>query len=65
MKEYLDKKINQALHKDEDLDTTLKVLIGTAYIALQGVCFDKDIFLDECIALAYEKMEGDGNDDDN
>ena len=63
MKEYLDRKINHMLHNDEDLETTLKILIGNSYIALQGVCYDKDLFLDECIALAYEKLKEERDED--
>lgn len=58
MKEYLDKKIDVLLSKEDDLEDTLKFLLGYSYISLRTICMNKDIFIDECIALAYDKMKG-------
>jgi len=44
-----------ALHQD-DTDA-IKDAIGDIYITLRGVCLTSDIFLDECIALAYEEIK--------
>ena len=35
----------------------VKDAIGDIYVTLRGVCLTADIFLDECIALAYEEIK--------
>jgi len=42
---------------------TLKLLIGQAYLNLRAICFNNEIFLDECIAIAYEKIKEEKEDD--
>jgi len=60
MKDYLDKKIDHFLSEDNTtLETNeLKELIGDIYISLRLICLEKDLFLDECVALAYDKRFG-------
>ena len=59
MKEYLDKKIDQLLNNEEHnySENEVKEIIGNVYIGLRLICAKQDLFLDECIALAYQKME--------
>jgi len=63
MKEYLDKKIDLLLSEDETPSDTLKLFIGQAYLNLRAICFNNEIFLDECIAIAYEKIKEEKEDD--
>ena len=44
-----------ALNRNDIAD--VKDAIGDIYITLRGVCMTADIFLDECIALAYEEIK--------
>lgn len=64
MKEYLDKKVDTLIHNEEDELELRKLLIGFSYINLRAECMNSDIFLDECIALAYENLLENGNDTD-
>ena len=44
-----------ALNRNDIAD--VKDAIGDIYVTLRAVCLTADIFLDECIALAYEEIK--------
>jgi len=44
-----------AIHQNDEAAT--KDAIGDIYITLRGVCLTADLFLDECIALAYDEIK--------
>jgi hypothetical protein len=44
-----------ALNRGDELD--IKDAIGDIYVTLRGVCLTSDLFLDECIAIAYDVIK--------
>jgi len=38
-------------------ETAIKDAIGDIYVTLRGVCLTSGLFLDECIAIAYDEIK--------